>query len=271
MQSPYKKRNISSYVRLYFLIVAQYIKARLQYRVDFFISSIGIIFQNITGFASLWILFYTIPEFQGWHYYELVFLYSFAILSVTPAQMFFDNTWQLSRHTREGTFIKYYFRPLNMMFYYMSEVIDLKAFTQFFFGVYFFIYSSIHLGIQWSFPLILQTLSLLFASSLIMISFLVISSSTSFWITQSFAIMSFLSRFREYARYPLTIFNSFFRFLFSFIIPIGFIAYYPAQLVLRPYQAKVLPYITPLVGSFFFALSYWVWSRGVRSWSGTGS
>ncbi len=264
-------RSLPSYLRLYFLIVAQYMKARMQYRVDFFVSSIGIIFQNVAGFAALWVLFNSIPELQGWRYDELVFLYGFAILSVTPAQMFFDNTWQLRNHVQQGTFIKYYFKPINMMFYYMSEVLDLKAFAQLVFGVILLATSSASLGVEWNLAMILSTLALMAASSLVMISFLIISSSSCFWITNSFAVMNFFFRFRDYARYPITIFNGFFRFLFSFLIPIGFIAYYPSQLILRPSEATWLVYLTPVAGGAFFALACFVWSRGVKAWSGTGS
>jgi ABC-2 type transport system permease protein len=263
--------GLKRYLRLYFLIIGQYIKARMQYRVDFMVSSVGIVFQNAAGYLSLWVLFRSIPELQGWKYDELVFLYAFAVLSVTPSQIFFDNTWQIRNHVQQGTFIKYYFKPINMMFYYMSEVLDLKGFAQAAFALVLLVVSSVNLGMQWSLLQVLGMLVLLVSSSLIMISFLVIASSTCFWITNSFSILSFFFRFREYARYPMTIFTGFFRFLFTFIIPIGFVAYYPSQLVLRPNDSGYLVFMTPLIGGALFAIACLVWSRGVRAWSGTGS
>lgn len=265
------KAQRPNYVRLYFLIIAQYIKARMQYRVDFFVSSVGIVFQNFAGFGALWVLFRSIPELQGWKFDELVFLYAFATLSVTPSQIFFDNVWQLRNHVQQGTFIKYYFKPINMMFYYMSEVLDLKGFAQLAFAIVLMAVSSAGLGVQWTLGTVLATIALLLASSLIMVSFLIISSSTCFWIVNSFSVMSFFFRFRDYARYPITIFNGFFRFLFTFVIPIGFVAFYPSQLILRPAESGWLVYLTPVVGAAFFGLACLVWSRGVKSWSGTGS
>jgi ABC-2 type transport system permease protein len=262
---------LAFYARLYLLIVSQYVKARMQYRVDFWVSSVGILFQNFAGFGALWILFRSIPELQGWKYDELVFLYAFSVLSVTPAQIFFDNVWQLRYHVQQGTFIKYYFKPINMMFYYLSEMLDIKGFAQLAFALVLLATSSAGLGVHWTAGKALATLALLSSSSLIMVSFLIISSSTCFWIVNSFAVMSFFFRLRDYARYPITIFNGFFRFLFTFIVPIGFVAYYPSQLVLRPGDSGVLVYFTPLVGIAFFGIACLVWSRGVKSWSGTGS
>ena len=41
-----KMRTLREYVRLYFMIEAQYIKARMHYRADFIISSIGMFFSQ---------------------------------------------------------------------------------------------------------------------------------------------------------------------------------------------------------------------------------
>jgi ABC-2 type transport system permease protein len=41
-------QTFKHYFKIYFLIEAQYIKARLQYRADFIISSIGMMVTSIT-------------------------------------------------------------------------------------------------------------------------------------------------------------------------------------------------------------------------------
>jgi ABC-2 type transport system permease protein len=71
------------------MIVSQYIKVRLQYRGDFIIGSLGILFKNISGLFTFWILFKSISNIEGWSYDELVFIYAFSLLSITPKQIFF--------------------------------------------------------------------------------------------------------------------------------------------------------------------------------------
>ena len=41
--------TLGEYLRLYFYIEAQYIKAQMQYRADFFISSIGMFFSSLAA------------------------------------------------------------------------------------------------------------------------------------------------------------------------------------------------------------------------------
>ena len=62
-----------------------------------------------------------------------------------------------------------------------------------------------------------------------------------------------------------------FRFAFTYVIPIGFVAFYPSQLFLRPEDVSPLIYFSPLIGIGLFAIMYWIWTLGVNSYTGTGS
>jgi ABC-2 type transport system permease protein len=65
--------------------------------------------------------------------------------------------------------------------------------------------------------------------------------------------------------------GSAFRFAFTYIIPIGFVAFYPSQLFLRPEEVSPLICFSPIIGIGLFALTYWIWTKGVNSYTGTGS
>jgi ABC-2 type transport system permease protein len=264
-------RTLAYYTRIYFLIVSQYLKARMQYKVDFWISSIGMLLQSLVGYFTLWVLFRTIPALAGWRYDELVFLYSFSLLAMSPASIVFDNVWSLRFHVQEGSFIRYYFKPLNMMFYYMSEMVNIKAFAQLAFAIVLLVASSIALEVRWDIPTTLAFLGLLVSASFIMTSMLILAASTAFWIVNSYSMLNFFMRLRDYARYPVTIFNGFFRIFFTFVIPIGLTAFFPARALLRPIEAGWEVWLTPIFGAGLFALAYAVWSRGTRIYNGTGS
>ncbi len=262
---------LTHYGRLYLLLEAQYIKARMNYRVDFIVSSIGMVFSNIASLIVFWVLFRTIPRLAGWTFEEILFIYGFYLLAVSPAQIFFDNLWQLRNHIMDGTFIKYYFRPLNMMFYYMSEMVDLKGFAQVVVGLMVIAYASDKLDLIWTADRVMVLFVALLSASLVVISILVIASCAAFWTMQSFSILALAFRLREFSQYPTTIFDGFFRFLFTYIIPIGFVAFYPSQLLLRPQEAPWLVFASPVAGIAMFMLAYKVWTWGVNSYTGTGS
>src|SRR5213078_4065482 len=182
--------TLRHYSRLYLLIEGQYIKARMQYRADFIISTIGMLCSNAISLIVFWALFHTIPRLAGWSFEEILFIYGFYLLAVSPAQIFFDHIWQLRVHVLEGTFIKYYFRPLNMLFYYLSEMFDLKGLPQVAVGIATMVYASIQLGLVWNAGRILLFLFMLFGASLVVASLLTIAACSSFWIMHSYSIMN---------------------------------------------------------------------------------
>ena len=77
--------------------------------------------------------------------------------------------------------------------------------------------------------------------------------------------------FKDFAKYPSSIFSGVFSFLFTFIIPIAFVAYYPSLVILEPDNVPLLSWLSPLLGVLFFWLSYKFWMLGVRKYDFTGS
>lgn len=266
-----KRRGLKFYLDIYRKILIQDLKSKMSYRADFVISNIGMIVSNLVGFVTFYILFQNFPAINGWTMYEMLFLYGFSLVALTPVQCFFDNNWNLRYAVKTGDFIKYCFRPINIFFYYISEVFDVKGLGQLCFGVGTLVYAWSHLAIPVTAATVMQTLLFLFAASLFMIAIMNFAAATCFWIQNSGYIMVIMFRFKDFAKYPASIFNSFFRIIFTFVIPIAFIAYYPSLVVLRPNEIPLLSWLSPLIGLLFFYLSYRFWLLGARKYDGTGS
>ena len=243
----------------------------MQYRADFIISSIGMFFSSLATLGIFWIILQSVPDLAGWSLMEMTFIYAFYMIAISPMQILFDHAWQLRFHIQQGTFLKYYFRPLNMMFYYMSEMFDLKGLTQLAMGIILLVYASHQLHIDWTPIRIVLLLITLFCSALVQISIVVIAACASFWVLDSYPVLGLAWKLREFSPYPMTIFDSAFRFAFTFIIPIGFVSFYPSQLFLRPQEVSPFIYFSPVIGIGLFMFTYWVWTKGVNSYTGTGS
>ena len=271
VKSVTKRRGLKFYLSIYRKILIQDLKSKMSYRADFVISNIGMIVSNLVGFVTFYILFQNFPSINGWTMYEMLFLYGFSLIALTPVQCFFDNNWNLRYAVKTGDFIKYCFRPINIFFYYISEVFDVKGLGQLAFGVGTLVYAWRHLAIPVTAASITQTVLFLIAASLFMIAIMNFAAATCFWIQNSGYIMVIMFRFKDFAKYPASIFNSVFRIVFTFVIPIAFIAYYPALVVLRPASVPLLSWLSPIIGLVFFYLSYRFWLLGARKYDGTGS
>lgn len=266
-----KKRGLGFYLSIYFKIISQDIKSKMSYRSDFIISTIGMISTNIAGFIAFFIMFNKFPSLNGWSYYEMLFLYGFSLVAITPTQCLLDNNWSLRQQVYSGDFIKYCFRPINLFFYYESEVFDVKGLGQFAFGIGTIIYAWSKLGLPVTFLMILKTVIFLLTASLIMAAMQNAAAATCFWIENSFYVLDLSLKFKDYAKYPITIFNPVCKFIFTFIFPIAFIAYYPSMVILRPDEVPLLSWLSPIIGIIFFYLSYKLWMKGVSNYDGSGS
>lgn len=266
-----KRKGLRFYCNIYLQILIQDLKSKLSYRSDFIISTVGLIFTNILGFVSFWIIYRNFPSIMGWSYNEMLFLYGFSLISLTPVQCLFDNNWNLRFYVYSGDFIKYCFRPINIFFYYISEVFDIKGLGQLLFGLVTVIYSWNQLHLPFSILILIEFIIAIITSSLFIIALMNLAAATCFWLVNSAFIMVTAGKFKDYAKYPVTIFSSVFRFLFTFIIPIAFIAYYPSLLFLRTKTIPLLTWLSPIIGVVFFYISYWVWMKGAKTYSGTGS
>lgn len=264
-------KKLSFYLRIYWKIVVQDIKSKMSYRVDFIISTLGMILTNVSGFVAFYVIFNNFMAIGKWNYYELLFFYGFSLIALTPVQCIFDNNWNLRSYVYNGDFIKYCFRPINIFFYFQSEVFDVKGMGQFVFGILTLIYSWSKLGIETTVLEIIKLMIFLVTASLFMIGIMNIAAATCFWLIYSGYIMVIASKVKDYARYPTTIFNPFFRFIFTFVIPIAFISFYPSLVILRPGDTPVISWFSPILGVIFFYISYKIWMRGATKYSGTGS
>lgn len=264
-------KKIKRYLILYKYLFIQGLKSRMSYRADFLISMVSIILSNIMGYAIFWIIFRNFDSIGGYSYYQMIFIYGFYLMAISPESIFFSNSWNLGEKVYSGDFIIFSTKPINIFFYYYSEKFDFNALAQFVLGIIVFVYAWIKLKIKVTvFRIIFFTVELCF-SSLILISIMVSISALSFYIVNSDNILDLMNKLKEYARYPATIYNVIFTFVFSFIIPLCYISYYPCKVLLDNKFTSVYTYLSPVVGVLMFYISYKIWIHSAKSYIGTGS
>lgn len=95
------------------------------------------------------------------------------------------------------------------------------------------------------------------------------SSSFLFFTQGAFTPINFISELREYTKYPIEIFGKGLQFVFTWLIPIGYVSYCPSIFFLRN-QSNICLY-SGLVALTSLLLGYVVFNIGLRFYEGVSA
>ena len=105
----------------------------------------------------------------------------------------------------------------------------------------------------------------------------IFGSGISFWTVDSLEAMNMATYGGQFlTQYPLTIYGDFLRSLFTFVIPMAFINYYPTLWLLgKPDPlggpTGLLAFLAPFICLSMSVLGTALWRRGVKHYASTGS
>jgi len=104
---------------------------------------------------------------------------------------------------------------------------------------------------------------------------MILLGSLSFWMLRSRDLAEIVYyEMRVFVHYPLSIFPTSIRIILTYVFPWAIINYYPSLVILKKVQTTeefILGILSPVIGVLFFLLSLFVFNRGLRRYSGSGS
>ena len=104
----------------------------------------------------------------------------------------------------------------------------------------------------------------------------IFQATLCFWTTESIEIVNCTTYGGvEAAQFPLTIYRPWFRAIFTFVIPLATINYFPAQVLLNLDDAlgstRLIQWLSPLAGVLFLWICLRFWNFGVKHYRSTGN
>lgn len=96
-------------------------------------------------------------------------------------------------------------------------------------------------------------------------------SALSFFSDAPTGITALLYNLQNYGRYPMTIYNAVMKFTLTWVLPFGFVGFYPSAYFLDRANWGGFALLTPVVGAVFFVTGVCVWNYGVKRYRGAGS
>lgn len=264
------------YAPLYIEFIKIKFKGMAEYRSSFWLTSVSKASVFTVDFLLLWIIVDRFGAIAGWGPYEVLFLFALNLVSYSLAGFFFYHPCMgLPANIQQGDFDEVLVRPLNPLLYLMTRHFSLGYISNVTVALGALIISIVHLEQSFGVTDVLLLILSILGAALIQASLFLFTSVPAFWIIQSSSLSGLiLFDIAGFIRYPIVIYQKAVQLFLTFILPLAFINYYPAQLFLGDKGELLhpsLPYWTPVLGLILFYGAYRFWLTGIRHYKSTGS
>lgn len=259
------------YVGLWLAYIRVNWLALMAYNVDFIISNVANLLRNIASILAVGIIFHHVGDIGGWRYEQVLYLYALAATGRAFWHLFFVSVLTISYNVRSGGFERLLVRPANVLFQLVADHLDNDDWGEAVTGLAVLTYSVQRLGlVHGSLDVLVIVLQVL-SSVAIYFALHLAANTLAFWLIRARAADSLVWELDNFSRYPLSIYSRPLRGLLTWLVPFGFVNYYPAQVFFGTGVLVRIGWLSPLVGLLAFALAYRFWEYGLSKYQGTGS
>jgi ABC-2 type transport system permease protein len=263
-------------VQLYFRLIQISMLSRMQYRANFIVGILGLLFWNVVNLGLIGVLVTQFASLKDWTLWEVVFLYSLWILGYSVYGLFFSHTEALENYLIEGSFDQFLLRPASPLIQLLGRVFQHNEIANVLIGLtgISLAYTRLDLhwdGWEWGFFLAAAV-----SGGIIALAINLLIACTGFWTGRSRGTTIIVHQFYYLVQqYPIDIFGTGFRIFVTGLLPVAFMNYYPALVLLDKVNYAspgwVLSYMSPLVALLLVGVVSVVWRLGLNHYSSSGS
>lgn len=245
----------------------------MQYPASFLMLSLGHFFGTFIDILGIWVLFDRFKVVQGWTLFEVGLIYGIVQMGFALAEAFargFDTFHQM---VKQGDFDRILLRPLSPLFQIAIAEVQIMRIGRFLQGLVVLIWSLRAFSFPFfSLPTLMIPLSVLGVASLFYGLF-VIQATISFWTIETLELMNITTYGGVHiGQYPMSLYKKSFRLIFTFVIPLACVAYYPITAFLKPNEVPLfLGIISPVAGFIFLYFACRFWRLGIKYYCSTGN
>jgi ABC-2 type transport system permease protein len=248
----------------------------MQYRVSFLAELIGNFVVTALDFAALTILLTRFRSIGGWSLAEVAFLYGTSTVSFSTAEILAGAFDGFDRWVVNGNFDRLLIRPLPVALQMMTGSFPLRRLGRLTqgalaLGVAFYLLRPVWHPDQWFFFGVM-----LLGGVLVFMAVFIVGATVAFWTPQTGEMTNMFTYGGQFmTSYPMHIYQAWMRSIFTFVIPMAFVNYYPALYLLGKPDPLGLPswtpFLAPLLAGCALAFALGLWRLGVRRYQSTGS
>jgi ABC-2 type transport system permease protein len=266
---------VGDLARIYARLVGARVRGQLEYRLSAALQLVGTALLTLIDFVAIAVIFANVPELGEWTVEEVALLYALATISFAFTDLAVGHLDLFPQMIREGAFDQILVRPLPSLFQVIASDFAVRRVGKVLQGVAVLIYALIALDIDWTVGRVLAIPLAIVAGAVIYGAVWVALATVTFWVIDAIEVVNAFTYGGSFlSQYPIGIFARWLRGLVVFVVPLAFVAYFPALYILDREDTLGLPeelqYASPLVAVLAVLAAGAVWRNAVRHYRSAG-
>ena len=266
-------RDALSLVRHYF---GASLRSQMQYKASVLLLTLAHLLATGMDLLGLAVLFAHFGQLRGWSLAEVAIFYGLTNAAFSLADAVGTGFDRFGALVKSGGFDRLLLRPRPTALQLAAQELTLRRVGRLIQALLALVVGSGWLGLHWTFPKLALATAAVAGAACLFLGLLIIQATLAFWTTESLEVMNTVTYGGVQAfQYPVTIYDEWFRKVFTYLIPLALTCYYPVLAILErsdPLGGPAwLGWLSPLVGPLFGGAALLLWRLGERHYGSTGS
>lgn len=251
--------------------LANHLKVSLEYRLSFILSLISQGLYMLIELFAVYALFSKFNLLKMYNVNEVLLSFSTIWLSFSFCEMFFRGFDNFSKLIIKGDFDILLIRPRNIYLQIFGSDVCYEKLSRVLTAFGLFIYSSINLIRKFSFGKVLLLFNMFLGGVMLFLGLFIMGATMCFYTIQGLEVVNIITNgSKQFAEYPMRIYRRALRLVFTFVIPITIINYYPINYLIGKTN-NLLYVFLPLVSFIILYISTKIFNFGISKYHSTGS
>lgn len=257
-----------SNLRIHLQGVKTALASRMAYRVDFFLSIVIMLFEEMLAPLITILVYHNGASFPGWSVYEALLIQSIFLLAKGIAfPFFFGIVWNTIERVRDGVFDLLLIKPKSVLFMAIVTGFDSEDLGKLCGGITLFVLSISRIPapgiLEW-----VQFGALFFVALVVLFGFALILAGLGIVWIGNFRVYEIFFSITNFGMYPAALFSKGLQTLITVIIPIAILGFIPATALLGKPATGTLEAVGS--GIIFFGVSFLFWHWMLKKYSSAG-
>lgn len=260
---------------IYGRLIGSRVRSQLQYRLSAVLQILGTMLLALLDLVTIVVIFDKVPALDGWRLEEMALLYGIASISFAVTDLVIGHLDRLPQMIRDGTFDQVLVRPLPSLLQVVASDFALRRVGKALQGLGVLVWAVVAVDVDWTLGRAAMIPLAIVSGTVIYAGVWVALATIAFWIVDAIEFVNAFTYGGNFlSQYPVTIFGRWLRGLVIFVVPIAFVAYFPALYVLDKTDDLGLPdwlrFASPLVAIVVALAARLVWENAVRHYRSAG-